>query len=384
MSRAVRLAGALALAAVTVACGSKGPVREPAELTSIAQAQVKPDVIWDESPGNGDGGLESGLRLWVGDGILVTADAEGDVYALDPKNGRKLWSVDTEARLISGPTIHNELVLVGTLDAEVIALNRKDGAQAWRVKVSSEVLAPPVGDGGIVVVRCGDGKIFGLSAESGIRRWSFDRAVPPLTLRGMSQPLIFEGTAIVGLDNGRAAALRVDTGEVLWEEVVSAPEGRTELERIVDVDADLLTSQGGVFALSFGGEVAAIALLEGRVAWRRPVKSYTGAALFDKKLLVSDESGVVWALDAETGAAAWKQEALKYRKLSAPVALGGYAVVADFEGYLHWLSPSDGSIVGRVHATSDAVVARPLVQDDRLYVLDRSGEIAVVEAKAVN
>lgn len=380
----VRIASALALAAAIVACGSKGPVREPAELTRIEQAQVKPDVLWDKSPGSGDGGIESALRLWVGEGLLVSADASGDVYALDPKDGRKLWDVDTGARLVAGPTVHNDLVLLGTLDAEVIALSRKDGTQAWRVKVSSEVLAPPVGDGGIVVVRCGDGKTFGLSADSGARRWSFDRAVPPLTLRGMSPPLIFEGVAIIGLDNGRAAALRVETGEVMWEEVVSAPEGRTELERIVDVDADLLTSQGGVFALSFGGELAAIALQEGRVAWRRPVKSYTGAALFDSKLLVSDESGVVWALDAETGAAAWKQEALKYRKLSAPVAMGGYAVVADFEGYLHWLSPADGSIVGRVHATSDAVVARPIVQDGRLYVLDRSGEIAVVESKAVN
>jgi outer membrane protein assembly factor BamB len=383
VSPSVRIAGAVALAATLAAC-SGGPVREPAKLNSIEQARVKPDVVWDKSPGNGDGGLESGLRLWVEDGLLVTAGSDGEVYALDPKDGRKLWDADTEARLVSGPTAYDNVVLVGTLDAEVIALNRKDGSLAWRAKVSSEVLAPPVGDSGIVVVRCGDGKIFGLSAESGVRRWSFDRAVPPLTLRGLSQPLVVDGVAVIGLDNGRAVALRVETGEVLWEEVVSAPEGRTELERIVDVDAELLTTGGGLFALSFGGELAAIGLQEGRVAWRRPVKSYTGAAAFGSKLLVSDESGVIWALDAETGAAAWTQEAFKYRKLSAPVAVGDYAVVADFEGYLHWLSPDDGRIVGRVRATGDAVVAPPVVQGDRLYVLDRSGEVAAVEAKAVN
>ncbi len=380
----IRIASAVALAAILAACGGSGPVREPADLTSIKQKRVDPDVVWDKSPGNGDGGLESGLRLWIDDGMLVTADSGGDVYALDPKDGRKLWQVDTEARLVSGPTLYNELVLLGTLDAEVIALSRKDGALAWRARVSSEVLAPPLGDSGIVVARCGDGKIFGLSAESGARRWSFDRAVPPLTLRGLSAPLVFEGVAIIGLDNGRAVALRIDTGDVLWEEVISAPEGRSELERIVDVDAELLDTGGALYALSFGGELAAINLQQGRVAWRRPVKSYTGAAVFGSRLLVTDEAGVVWALDVETGASAWKQEALKYRKLSAPVAVGDYAVVADFEGYLHWLSPDDGSIVGRVHATGDAVVARPLVKDDRLYVLDRSGEIAVVEAKAVN
>ncbi|MGQ0587755.1 MAG: outer membrane protein assembly factor BamB [Gammaproteobacteria bacterium] len=383
MSRAIRFA-TLALAAAVAACGSDGPVREPADLTAIEDAKVRPGVLWDASPGNGDGEQDARLRLALEPDLLVTADADGDVYALDPATGKRKWHASTDARVVSGPSLHGDLVLLGTLDAEVIALKRADGSPAWRSTVSSEVLAPPVGDGGVILVRCGDGKVFGLSAESGVRRWNFDRAVPPLTLRGLSAPLIHEGVAIIGLDNGRAAALKVETGQVLWEEVVSAPEGRSELERIVDVDADLLVAGGGVFALSFGGELAAIALQEGRVAWRRSVKSYTGATLMNKRLLVSDEAGVVWALDAETGAAMWKQEALKYRRLSAPVEVDGHAVVADYEGYLHWLSPDDGRIVGRVRAVGGAVVAAPIVQGDRLYVLDRSGEIAVVEPKAVN
>jgi outer membrane protein assembly factor BamB len=381
MTRALLLFG---VAAALAACGSKGPVREPAELKSIEQAEVAPGVLWRKSPGSGDGGQESGLRLAVEPDLLVTADADGDVYALDPATGRVRWHADTGARLISGPSVYDELVLFGTLDAEVIALKRAGGALAWRVTVSSEVLAPPVAEGGIVVVRCGDGRIFGLSAESGAWRWNFDRAVPPLTLRGMSTPVLYEGAAIVGLDNGRVAALRVDTGELLWEEVVSAPEGRSELERIVDVDAEPVAIGGGVFALSFGGDLAAIGAQEGRVAWRRPVKSYTGAAPLGNRLFATDESGLVWALDGETGAAAWKQEALKYRRLSAPVAFGGHVVVADLEGYLHWLSPSDGRIVGRVRAVREPVAATPVLRGERLYVLGRDGEIAVVESKAVN
>jgi len=383
VSRARLLCG-LALAVAVAGCGSDGPVREPAELQKLKRGAIAPKVVWDKSPGDGDGGQESRLRLAVQPDLLVTADVDGEVYALDPKDGRTLWRAETGARVISGPTVHSDWVLLGTLDAEVIALKRSDGSPAWRATVSSEVLAPPAGDGGVVVVRCGDGKVFGLSADTGVRRWSFDRAVPPLTLRGLSAPLIYDGVAILGLDNGRVAALRVDTGEVLWEEVASAPEGRSELERIVDVDAELMTARGGIFALSFGGELAAIGLQEGRVAWRRPVKSYTGAALVGDRLLVSDETGLIWALDAETGAAAWTQEALKYRRVSAPVAMGDYAVVADFEGYLHWLAPDDGHIVARVHALDAPVAAPPVVQDDRLYVLDRSGGIAVVETKSVN
>lgn len=368
----------LALPALLVACSDTGPVREPAELTKIEQPALKPRVLWDESPSSGGDDLHARLRLAVEPDVLVTADVSGDVVALNPKDGRRLWSVETGARIIAGPTVAGAQVYMGTLDAEVLALKRADGAQAWRVAVSSEVMAPPVSDGRVVVVRTGDGKVFGLSADDGARIWSFDRAVPALTLRGLSAPLLAGGIAYIGLDNGRLAALRLETGEVLWEEVVAAPAGRSELERIVDVDADPIVTNEGIYAVSFGGELAAVALADGRVAWRRPIKSYSGIALAGSTLVVTDEDGLVWALDAQTGAAAWKQEALKYRKLSAPLALDEYVVVADFEGYLHWLSPKDGRIVARVRAVDDTVSAPPVVHDGLLYVLADDGEVAAV------
>src|SRR5262249_12717740 len=152
-------------------------------------------------------GVQSRLVLAVEPDVVVSADVDGDVFALNPKDGHRLWKAKTGARIISGPTVAGALVLLGTLDAEVIALKRSDGTEAWRAGVSSEVLAPPVGDGPVIVVRCGDGKVFGLSAETGARKWNFDRAVPPLTLRGMSSPLVNGNTVYVGLDNGHIAAL---------------------------------------------------------------------------------------------------------------------------------------------------------------------------------
>jgi outer membrane protein assembly factor BamB len=371
----------LALPALLVACTDKGPVREPAELNSIEGPAFKPRVVWDTTPGDGSDELHTRLRLAVEPDVLVTADVGGDVVALGPKDGRRLWRAETGARIVSGPTVSGALVYVGTLDAEVLALKRADGSQAWKVPVSSEVMAPPVSDGRVVVVRCSDGKVFGLSAETGARMWSFDRAVPPLTLRGLSAPLLAGGVAYVGLDNGRLAAIRVETGEVLWEEVVAAPSGRSELERIVDVDADPLVTRDGIYAVSFGGELAAVGLAEGRVAWRRPIKSYSGVALAGRVLAVTDEDGLVWALDAETGAAAWKQEAFKYRRLSPPVTVGEYFVVADFEGYLHWLAPADGRIVARVRAVDDPVSTAPIEHDGLLFVLADDGEVAAVDAR---
>lgn len=372
----------LLLASLLAACGSDGPVRDPARLSSISSPELKPRVLWSRAPGSGSGDLHAGLRLAVESDVLVTADTDGDVYAVDPRTGKNLWRAQTGARVISGPTVSADLVLLGTQDAQVIALRRADGSLAWKAAVSSEVLAPPVGSGNVVVARCGDGRIFGLSATSGSRLWSFDRSVPALVLRGMSSPVIEGNTIFAGLDNGRAVALKLDTGDVLWEQVISVPSGRTELERMVDIDADLLVANDGVFAVSFGGDLAAVSVTDGRVAWRRPVKSYTGIALDGRRLAVSADDGLVWMLDGTSGAASWSSEALKYRGLSAPVMVDGRVVVADQDGYVHWLAADDGRIVARVNAVGGPVRAPMVLRDDVLYVLDTAGKIAAIDTQA--
>lgn len=370
------------LGGLLAACGSDGPVREPAKLSGIDSPDFKPRILWSRSPGSGGGRLHTGLRLAVEPDVLVTADISGDVYALEPATGKRLWKAATGARVISGPSVSGDLVLLGTQDAEVIALKRSDGSLVWKAKVSSEVLAPPVGSGNIVIARCGDGKIFGLSVGGGARLWSFDRSVPPLVLRGMSAPAIDGNAVFAGLDNGRAVGLKLDSGELLWEQVVSAASGRSELERIVDVDADLLVANDGVFAVSFGGELAAVSVVDGRVAWRRPIKSYSGIALEGRRLAVTADDGVVWMLDGGTGAASWNSEALKYRGLSAPIIVRGRVVVADQDGYVHWMAEDDGRIVARAHAVGGPVRAPMVLKNDVLYVLDTSGEIAAIDTRS--
>src|SRR5690606_29964714 len=127
----------------------------------------------------------------------------------------------------------------GSLDGEVVALDLDSGAERWRGKVSSEVLAQPAIARGVVVVRSYDGRLFGLDATTGERRWLYDRGMPSLTLRGNSTPVIAGGTVYAGYDDGRVVALRLEDGAVAWEQVVAIGEGRTELDRMVDIDGRL-------------------------------------------------------------------------------------------------------------------------------------------------
>jgi outer membrane protein assembly factor BamB len=283
--------------------------------------------------------------------------------------------------VISGPTVGTSQVLVGTLDGEVIALKRADGSQLWRAQVSSEVLAAPATDGDRVIAKCVDGKVFALAASDGTRQWTFDRSVPNLTLRGLSAPLILGLRVLVGLDNGHVVALKMTDGSLLWDQAVALPAGRTELERLTDIDASLIEGDDVVYAMSFGGELVALDPATGQVGWRRGVKSYTGATVVDNLMYVTDNDGVIWALDAHTGAAAWKQDQLLYRRLSAPAAVDGYVAVGDLEGYVHWLDPHDGKIVARTRVGSDPIAEPPVAGEGVLYVANADGKIAAIAAQ---
>lgn len=366
----------LLVAALLAACSGKENIRAPAELKDISNPALKPVTLWSASGSSGK--FYDTLGLALEPDALFSATQNGEVRALEPGSGRVLWSVRTGARVVSGPSVSVNAVLVGTLDGELIALKRADGTPLWRTRVSSEVMAAPVSDGDVVVVRTVDGRLHGLSAVSGAARWNFDRSVPNLTLRGLSAPLVQDGRAFAGMDNGRLIALATADGQPLWEQVVAAPSGRTELDRLTDIDAGLLMAGREIYAASFGGEVACLDAETGQVLWRRSIKSYSGLTLAGDLLIVSDEAGVVWALDARTGAAAWKNEDLKYRRLSAPAFFGGHVVVGDFEGYLHWLSPADGALVARSRVGSRPIRAPMVAATNSLYVLDSGGRVSAV------
>lgn len=353
---------------------SPAEVDPPAELQDLEES-VRTDVEWSRSIGSGDNGLALNLVPAYRDGRLYVADVEGQVSALDAANGAPVWSVDLDVAAAGGPGLGEGLVLVGTSDAEVIALSADDGTERWRSRVSSEVLAAPVAAFGRAVVRTIDGKVFGLDARTGERKWLYEREIPVLTLRGTSAPVI-SGTAVLcGMAGGKLVALDISSGALLWEATVSVPGGRSELDRLADIDGDPLLSGGVVYVSTYQGEVAALGEATGSMLWRRKFSSYSGMAVDRYHVYASDAEGFVWALDADNGSARWKQEALRNRRLSDVAVLGGVVAVGDFEGYVHLLSSEDGSLVGRTRVGSKPITRGMLVANGRLYVQGNGGDL---------
>ncbi len=355
--------------------GSTKDVTPPAELMEFAPT-VGVSQVWSRKLGSGVGKAGLKLRAAYDDGRIFASDASGAVSAFDAASGAPAWRVELDEPVSSSPGAGDGLVVVGGINGAVVALDAGSGAQRWTAAASSEVLAPPAVGGGVVVVRAIDGRIFGFDAADGTRRWVFDRGVPLLSLRGNGTPLIADGVVFAGYDNGKIVALTLSDGVLRWEQTLAQSEGRTELERMVDIDGELATTGTELFASSYRGQVGALAPDSGRVLWSRNFSGYAGVAVAGDKVLVVDDLGVVQALDVRSGAALWKQEGLLRRWPGTPVAIGDYVVVGDFEGYLHWLSLEDGSFVARQRLGKDGIRAAPLVIGDIVYTTSAEGSLA--------
>lgn len=350
---------------------------KPAELVPLTN-EVAITTIWSANVGAGGAGTGARLRPRIEGGTVYAAAAKGQVTALDAATGRQIWKVDIDQEVTGGPGSGDGLVLVGTVDGEVVALDASTGTKRWTSRVPSEVLSTPAVGQGVVVVHSLDGRLTGLDAADGKQRWQYERVASGLGLRGSSSPVISGGKAICGLAGGKLVALELATGFAVWETTITLPAGRTELERVVDILGDPLLLAGQVFVGTYQGEVAALYESSGQVAWRRKVSSYSALASDGSLLFVSDDQSLVWAVDSRDGAALWKQDALRGRKLSAPAAFGGWVVVGDFEGYLHWLAPQDGQLVGRTRVGSAPITAQPEAVNGTLYVLGDDGDLAAL------
>ena len=360
--------------------GGEDNTEPPAALIEFAP-ELKIDMLWKETVGVGSDEQSLKLVPAIIDGKIIAADKQGLVQARDIRSGNLLWEVEVESQFSGGPGVGNGTVIIGSSDAEVVALSSENGSILWKSNVPSEVLSVPVIGDGIVIVRTIDGSVIALNEKTGAKLWSYEVSVPALSIRGTGTPVIVEDHLINGYDNGKLMALRLSDGKYVWETSVAIPTGRSEVERLVDLDVDLITAAGVIYVAGYHGGVSAVSVLDGDVLWRNDtISSYSGLAHDYRYLYLSDSDSDVWQLDQRTGSSLWKQKELHQRKTSAPAVYNNYVVVGDFEGYVHWLSTSDGRQLARIQVTDSAIEVAPIVVDNIVYVYAKDGTIAALTA----
>lgn len=372
--------------------------QKPAELVRFDE-EVRIERLWRASIGKGLGKKYLRLDPTVLADRVYVADGYGELEARDRFTGKRVWRTRVGAVEKGMLSAFNFLdrkdpsfvsggvgagagyVLLGTTLGEVIAVSAADGSEVWRSRVDAEVLSAPVAGGGLVFAQTMDGRLVALDAGTGETRWNFVNQVPVLTLRGTSTPVYSNDVVYTGFSNGKITALRAETGELIWEHRVMLPEGRSELDRLVDIDGSPLLLGPVVYAVAYQGKLKALRRRDGAMLWEHDVSSFLDLGEGYGQVYVVSDDDVVTAIDQQSAEVAWTQDAMKRRKLTSPVAFSNYVVVGDDQGYLHVMAQSDGRFVGRRKLDGDGLRSDPVVVDGTLYVLGNSGSLSALEIR---
>jgi outer membrane protein assembly factor BamB len=375
-THALAVASALAALLAVAACSKDKSIDQPAKLTPLT-ASLRVQHVWSAAVDDKKAvALRLGLGLSVAGNRVYAAGHRGDVLGLDITSGHVAWRARTRAPLSGGTAASGELVLVGSSDGQLFALNPADGAIRWKVRLNGEVLAPAAISERLIAVRTVDGKLHALSPADGHELWSQEQQVPRLSLRGTARPVIAGDLVLCGFDNGKVLAANMNDGSVQWEATITPPHGRTELERLADIDSAVRVSGRDVYTIGFQGRVAMLALETGQLWWSREASSYRGLTLDDDALYMATTDGELVALKARTGAEIWRQKALLHRGLSAPAIMDHAVVVGDFQGYVHWLDKASGALAARVATGKVRISTAPVVVDNMVLVINDRGQIS--------
>lgn len=371
----------LVLALFAVGCSSTSKKELKPQALEKITAEVELKKEWSTSTGAGQGKLWNALTPAVDGDLVFVTDVKGRVSAFDRFTGKTKWTRKLKLDVSGGVGAGSGMVLVGTLNGDIIALDANTGEDLWRSKVSSEVLAAPATNGDVVVVQTQDDRLIALEAASGQQRWIFDSTPAVLTLRGSATPIVTDYVAYAGLSTGKVIAIDTQRGLPIWEQRIAVPAGRTELERMVDIQGDLLLSGSTLYVVSYQGRLAGLDAQSGQVLWQREASSYVGVAEGFGNAYVSLADGVVESVDERSATAMWSNKDLLRRQLSGPTVFSSYVAIGDLEGYLHLLSQVDGRFVARTKVDGKGIRVQPLAVGGWLYVYGNGGKLVALTIK---
>ena len=376
-----------------VSCGSFKS-KEPEKLEKI-KSNFLIKAVWVKDSNGISPNAYRQLPITIDEEKIYIAHARGRVSSLEFSTGEEIWQVDTGEQLLSGPGVGGNTLVVTTKEAGVIALSADKGELLWRTKLVSEVIVSPLIYEEKVFIQSIDGTFNALNIKTGEKVWVQSRIVPPLSLRGSSRPVIVEDNIVAGFADGKLVSYDIASGKMVWETTIAVPRGRTDLERIVDIDGVFSWQDGVLYAVSYQGRIVALSASDGQIIWAREMSSYAGVILEQEQVFVTDAKGFVWALDRQTGATLWRQEKLEGRNISVPVIMKEALVVTDLAGYVHLLAKDDGHFIDRrkvedfyrnmdfdiseeyISDMDLKVTSLPKVKENMLVVRDNEGTLGV-------
>lgn len=308
--------------------------------------------------------------------------------ALRKTDGKTIWKTiigETISAGVNGDFNQNQIsktstqIFIGTTRGNAIALDANTGKVQWIERLSSEIQAISASHDNRVTFRTVDSKIHGLSSSTGELIWQRSQPAVSLTQFGTSVPVIVPPLVIAGFDNGKVSAYDLKTGRDIWEVTLALPRGFTDLDRRVDIDGKIKPLGNALFATSLNGNTSGVNMESGKQVWARAFSSSEGVNANPTGLYSSDDKGIVWKFDPQTGDPVWSQDDLQRRLPTVPALLGNSLIVlGDKEGNLHWINSTNGEFAYRIKGDKAGYSVEPEISNRSVYAIGKSGVVTKI------
>ncbi|WP_313564506.1 outer membrane protein assembly factor BamB [Acinetobacter sp.] len=378
MNRKYKITCALTVLTLALAgCAGKTnkvPEVKPNPLPKLTQAKTLVPVF-STSVASTDAADPLRLRLDADNGVVFAIDPKGEVSAF--KGKQRLWQKKvSKENLSSGVEAAEGLVVVGNQKGQLFALDQQTGEQKWTAQLTGALLAPSLIHAGRVISVSNDGTVYAHEIATGAQVWTYNLPNVQFSLRGMAAPVALDArNVLIASSNAYIYALDALSGVPKLQRRVAVSDGRSDIQRLVDIDGEPVVAGQFVVTTSYQGQVTVLDLASQQVVWSEDASSIQRPEVVGNGVFVAQTDGKIKAFEITSGQLLWENDQLLNRKLSNPVMLGTDLVVGDLDGVLHLIDPRTGQITGRSKTSGEVRSLR--VIDNQLYVSTRKGALSI-------
>jgi outer membrane protein assembly factor BamB len=310
-------------------------------------------------------------------GRLYIVNNKGEVFAIDERRGKAVWTHRTHRCSAASPAVGGHLVFVSLLntppcnashgtDGKVIAFDAETGRIRWQRTIGPNESSPLIVRK-LVIVGDWSHNVYAFTAATGNLRWHYHAG-------GLIKGAVaFSGNRIYfGSYDTHVYALDVRTGKQVWRASSQPRIGRTGT-----FYANPAAAYGRVYIGATDGKMYSYGATSGKLRWSNGTGDfvYSSAAVWRRNIMVGSYDGTFYSFDAATGDVRWRFNA--GGKISgSPSVIDGIVYFSTLSGRSFGLDARNGKPVWNypVGQYAAAVASKRrlyLVGYSRLYALIR-------------
>ena len=319
----------------------------------------------------------------ISGGQVYTMDTDCAVTAFQLATGQRIWHTktrpkkNTTSNVGGGIAIADGEIYVASGLAQALALDLETGAIKWRTDIPAPARSSPTVTAEGMFLCTMDQQLIGLSRHDGKFLWSYQATGVNTGTLGQAAPAYAEGVLVAGFESGDLAAVRADSGTLVWTDNMGGVKGSATLSEFASVRGAPVIDGGLVFAVGLGGLLAALDLRSGRRVWQRDIAGSNTPWIAGDFMFLVDTEQKVGAIDKNDGTVHWVEDLPRFNNPKrtrglitwyGPSLVGGKLVLVSDKGKMAVLDPISGALVTSTNLEDTASLA-PVAAQGYVFVL---------------